>query len=142
MAFALAILGFIVQQKIIGFTTDNLFRIQKENAVAANVFAGLGILLCIYCLYLIFTYSKIINANWLAAGRIRNELDWLKDIYPESSKMKAARDQYQDWLQPDSTIKHNIKDLRFLPLFCRNISLPVIVFLVLFTWIFVHAALL
>lgn len=140
LGFALAIQGFMVQQKMIGFTSAGFFVVQKENSTAALFFAALGILLCIYCFYLIYAYSKIINGNWLAAGQIRDELDWLKYVYPETNKMKAARDQYQDWLLSDSPIKQNFKDLRFLPLFCRNISFPVIVFLALFMWIFANAA--
>ena len=142
LAIALAILGFMVQNKILNFK-NCFFEVAEDGRKEASLFAGLGILLCFYCFYLVYEYGKIINDNWLAAGRLRDKLDLyklylLRKIFPEPAEMEKRRKKYQQGLNETKKNKvlHNI---RYLPPFCKIISIPVIVFLLLFSLIFISS---
>lgn len=138
MAFALAILGFLVQQGLVGFD-NGWFTVDEGDAHAVAIFSILGIFLCIYCFWLIYEYGARINENWVAAGRLRDELPSITQIYPEKPGLKTARLDYEE--ESKSGKKMCVtKRIRYLPPFCRKVSVPIIVFLVVFGWMLRNAA--
>lgn len=137
LAFALAIVGFMVQKDMVTFKKC-LFAVAPDNVYAVATFSILGILLCWYCFYLIHAYGVLINESWMAAGRVRDELEILNEICLEDRDLKASRIAYQNWLASERKFRF-IKNIVFLPPFCIKIGIPVIVFLVIFGWVLVNA---
>jgi hypothetical protein len=133
LAFALVILGFMVQKEMVSFENE-LFKVKSENEYVVGFFSVLGILLCLYCFYLVYAYSKLINDNWYSAGYVRDKLDNLNKISPENEKMKKKREKFRNWAPFGEKIPFFI-NIHFLPSFCIKISMPVLVFLAIFIWI-------
>lgn len=139
MAFTLAIVGFVVQKDLVEFH-NGLFTVEDGNTYAVATFAVLGILLCFYCFYLIYAYGVLINENWVVAGRLRDELASITEIYPEKPDRKKKRLHYQNLLESNKKICV-VQNIIKLPPFCMKVSVPIIVFLVVFGWMLVNAAL-
>ena len=110
LAFNSAILGFMVQQKFISF---NCLPKWLEQPISTMIFSFGGIVVCIYCLYLIHDYGKSINENWWSAEQVKTKIIPLEEIHP--SMIKAA--EY-------------VKDMPTPPL-CRDLRRVVVGFLII-----------
>ena len=87
---------------------------------------GVGIILCIYSIYMISQYGYHINSMWNRANIIRRQIPGLSDIWFINNTKKIEDDK-------------NAKDERGLPAISRNLIYLCIVFMVVFIVLLVIA---
>ena len=78
LGFATAILGFTVAQNV-KFDVSQELRFCVERPTQVGLLSVLGLLICLYCTFLVFEFGIHARGNWERAEKFLDEMPRLKD---------------------------------------------------------------